>query len=316
MRAMRINKFGGPEVFEEVEVEKPSPKPNELLVKVYATSINPVDFKLRQSGSWAGLEPPVILGYDAAGVVEEVGAGVEDFQVGDEVYYTPEIFGNQHGTFAEYNTVEANIVTHKPKNLSFNEAASIPLAGGTAWEAIVRQGLVEAGETVLIHGVGGVGSFAVQMAIASGARVIAVCSDYMVDQVRAYGAIPINYKSEDFVERVNELTDGDGVDLVVDTVGKDTLTKCIPLTKRYGRMVSIVGTSTGFQGAGPRNITVHFLFLARERFILERLKTLSEREQIVPLIDSVMDLSEVGDAQRRLEQGGVKGKIVLKVASE
>lgn len=314
MKAMRIKNFGGPEVFEEVDVEKPQPEANQILVKVHATSINPVDFKLRQSGSWAGLEPPAILGYDAAGVVEKIGEGVEDIQVGDEVYYTPEIFGNHHGTYAEYNVVEANIVARKPKNFSFEEAASVPLAGGTAYDAIIRRGMTEVGETVLIHGVGGVGSFATQIAVAAGARVIAVCSDYMVDQVKEYGAEPINYKEEDFAERVNDLTDGNGVDMVFDTVGGDTLTKCIPLTKRHGRMVSIVGTSTGFQGAGPRNITVHFLFLDRERLRLQQLATLADRGQIAPLIDSVMDLSEVADAHKKLEQGGVKGKIVLKAS--
>jgi len=314
MKAMRIQSFGGPDVFEEVDVEKPQPQANQLFVKVHATSINPVDFKLRQSGSWAGLEPPATLGYDAAGVVEEIGEGVEDIQVGDEVYYTPEIFGNHHGTYAEYNVVDANIVARKPENLSFEEAASVPLAGGTAYDAIIRRGMTEVGETVLIHGVGGVGSFATQIAVAAGVRVIAVCSDYMVDQVKEYGAEPINYKKEDFVERINDLTDGNGVDMVFDTVGGDTLTKCIPLTKRHGRMVSIVGTSTGFQGAGPRNITVHFLFLDRERLRLQQLATLADRGQITPLIDSVMDLSEVADAHKKLEQGGVKGKIVLKVS--
>jgi len=314
MKAMRIKSFGGPDVFEEVDEEKPEPKANQLLVKVHATSINPVDFKLRQSGSWAGLEPPVILGYDAAGVVEEIGEGVDDFEVGDEVYYTPEIFGNHHGTYAEYNAVNADIVALKPENLSFQEAASVPLAGGTAYDAIIRRGFTELGETVLIHGVGGVGSFAVQYAVAAGAQVFAVCSDYMVDQVKEYGAEPINYKEEDFVDQVNELTDGNGVDLVVDTVGGDTLSKCIPLTKRHGRMVSIVGTNTGFQGAGPRNITVHFLFLDRERVRLEQIGDLIKRGQVKPLIDSVMDLSEVADAHRKLEKGGVKGKIVLKVS--
>lgn len=314
MKATQIKQFGGPDELREVEMDKPEPAPNQLLVKIHATSVNPVDYKLRQSGSWAGLKPPVILGADAAGVVDAVGDGVKDFEVGDEVFYTPEIFGNHFGTYAEYNTIDADIVAPKPEQLSFEEAASIPLAGGTAWDAMITRGLVEVGETVLIHGVGGVGSFAVQIAVASGARVLAVCSDYMVDKVKEYGAIPINYKKQDFVEEVNNLTDGEGVDLVIDSVGGDTMTRCIPITKRFGRMVGIVGTDAGFNGAGPKNITVHFLFLERERYKLEQLSRLVERGQITPLIDSVMDLSEVSEAHRKLQKGGVRGKIVLKVA--
>src|SRR4051812_16639480 len=165
MRAMVIPRFGGPELFERREVPTPAPGPGEVLVRVIASGTNPVDAKLRADGSWAGLTPPVILGGDVAGVVEQVGPGVRDLAAGDEVYYSPEVFGNQSGSYAEYNVAPAAEVARKPANLSFVEAAAVPLAGGTAWEAVVRRLKVTVGETVLIHGgAGGVGSFAVQIA--------------------------------------------------------------------------------------------------------------------------------------------------------
>jgi NADPH2:quinone reductase len=159
------------------ELERPEPGCGEVLVRVVASVVNPVDAKLRADGGWAKLDPPVILGYDVAGIVEEVGPGISDFKIGDDVYYTPEIFGNPHGSYADYNVASAAIVARKPTGLSFAEASAIPLAGGTAWEAVVRRLAVRPGETVLIHGgAGGVGFFAVQFAKASGARVLASAS--------------------------------------------------------------------------------------------------------------------------------------------
>jgi len=313
MRAMVITQFGGSEVFEEREVERPEPGPNEVLVKIHATSVNPVDFKLRQAGSWAGVEPPAILGYDVSGVVEQVGSGVEDFQEGDEVYYTSEIPGKS-GSYAEYHVAHESILARKPANLSHEEAASIPLAGGTAWDAIVNRGLLEIGETALIHGAGGVGSLAIQIAVAAGARVFAVCSDYMEETVKEYGAFPISYKQEDFVEVVQEEIGGEGVDLMFDTVGGDTMMRSLQVIKPFGRMVNIVGTKTDLSAANWLNVTVHYLFLQRERTKLDSLRQLIERGQLTPLIDSVMDLTDVAEAHTRLEKGGVKGKIVLKVA--
>ncbi|MCF7803053.1 MAG: zinc-dependent alcohol dehydrogenase family protein [Candidatus Marinimicrobia bacterium] len=312
MRAMVITDFGDTDVFEEQDWEKPTPGPTELLVKVHATSINPVDFKIRQAGSWAGVEPPAIIGYDVSGVVEGIGDGVKDFEPGDEVFYTPEIFKGQ-GSYAEYHVADESIVAKKPKNISHEEAATIPLAGATAYDAMITRGIVEAGDTVLIHGAGGVGALATQIAVAAGARVITVCSDYMEETVTEYGAEPINYKTDNFVEIVHEKTDGDGVDLVFDTVGGNTMTQSIDVTKSHGRMVNIVGTNTDLSRANFPNITVHFLFIERERYKLDRLRTLIEREQLKPLVDSVMELQDVSEAHRRLEKGGVKGKIALKV---
>lgn len=153
MRAMVTPEFGTTDLFEERDVECPSPEPGEILVRVVASGTNPVDAKLR-SGDIPALEAPVILGADASGIVEEVGVGVTDFAPGDEVYYTPELFGpRSNGTYAEYATVPASIAASKPASLSHEEAAAVPLAGGTAYEAIVRRLNVRPGEVVVVQGV-------------------------------------------------------------------------------------------------------------------------------------------------------------------
>lgn len=313
MRAMVIADFGGPDVFEERNVPKPMPGPNEVLVKVHATSVNPVDYKIRRAGSWARVSPPAIIGYDVSGVVETVGDEVADFEVGDEVFYTPEIFGGQ-GSYAEYHVADASIVAPKPPMLSHAEAASLPLAGGIAWDSLVVAGGLQVGETVLIHGAGGVGSLAMQIAKASGARVLTVCSGHMADLVRDLGAdAAIPYDAEDFVEGVKRIA-LDGVDLVLDTVGGDTLERSLPLVKEFGMLVGIVSTSVDLSQAGAKNVTVQKLFLRRARYKLLAISALVGRGQLKPVVDSVMAWQEVADAHRRLEGGGVRGKIVLQVA--
>jgi NADPH2:quinone reductase len=317
MKAMIITGFGGPEVFKAQELPEPHPQVNEVLVRVYATSVNPVDYKIRRAGSWAGVKPPAIIGYDVSGVVEAIGPGVHDFEVGDEVYYTPEIFTGQ-GSYAEYHVANEAVVAHKPSNLSYAEAASIPLAGGTAWDALITRAKLRAGETVLIHGGGGgVGSLAVQIAKAAGAYVFTTCGDYDFDLVKELGADrAIDYRAEDFAEVVRWETDNAGVDVVLDTVGGETLSKSIAVTRPFGRMVSIVNTRGSLDAANRKNITLHFLFLPRARYKLDALRTLIERRQLKPVIDSVMSLSEVAKAHQKLEKGRVKGKIVLKVVED
>ena len=318
MKAMIIKDFGGPEVFEDREWPKPVPGPGEVLVKVHAVSINPVDTKIRAAGSWAGIKPPAVIGYDVSGVVETVGEAVQDFKPGDEVYYTPEIFGKggkpAQGSYAEYHVADQAIVALKPSELSHPEAASLPLAGGTAWDALITRCALQVGETVLIHGAGGVGSLAVQIAKSAGARVFVVCSDYMVDEVRRLGAdLAINYKSQDFVNVIQEHTDGLGVDLVFDTIGGEALSRSIEVTRPFGRMAGIVNTTGSLDAAFQKNITVHFTFLMRARYKLNALRQLVERGQLKPVIDSILPLEKVADAHRRLEAGGVNGKLVLKV---
>jgi NADPH2:quinone reductase len=308
MKAMIITRFGGVEVFEERDIPIPVPESDEILVSVRATAINPVDYKLRRSGAWAGIEPPAVLGYDVAGVVEKVGSRVDRFRVGDEVFYTPEL--NGRGSYAEYHVVPDSIAAHKPKNLSFVEAASIPLAGCTAWDALIGRARLLPGEKVLIHGAGGVGSLAIQIAKAAGAFVSVTCGDYDFGMVRSLGADrSIDYRHEDF----RELLKSDPVDVVLDTVGRDLLVQSAEVTRQFARMATIVSSSGEYGMSYHNNLTVHLVMLRRESAKLEHLKNLIEWGKVVPVIDSVLELADVAEAHRRLEKGKVKGKIVLRV---
>jgi len=314
MKAMVITGFGGPEVFEEREVPTPRPSGNEVLVKVSATSVNPVDYKIRRHGEWAGVKPPAIIGYDVSGMIEEVGQEVRDFKVGDEVFYTADIFSGQ-GCYAQYHVAKAAIVARKPSNLSHIEAAGIPLAGCTAWDSLFTRAQLRIGEFVLIHaGAGGVGSLAIQMAKTAGAHVFTTCSPHNMDLVKSLGADrAIDYRSEDFVEAVLRETSGAGVDVVLDTVGGKTLARSIMAARRHGRIATILRSTEDLSAALLRNTTIHFVFLERARYKLDILADLIEHDQLKPVIDSVMPLREVAKAHQKLEKGGVRGKIILEV---
>lgn len=316
MRAMVITRFGGPEVFERQEIERPIPAPGEVLVRVVASGTNPVDAKLRQNASWAGLTPPLVLGYDVGGVVEEVGEGVTTFKAGDEVYYTPEIFGNRFGSYAEFNSVPAAIVAPKPPSLTFEEAAAVPLAGGTAWEAIVRRMQIRPGETVLIHGgAGGVGSFAVQMAKSAGARVLATAGSRNQEVLAQLGAdVCIDYSKEDFTEVAREHTGGAGVDAVFDTVGGELISKSIAATRPFGRLSTILTPAGSMGGLSSRNQTLYGIFLTRESQRLRDMSAWIEQSGARPLIGEVLPLEDVSRAHERLDSGHGTGKVILRVA--
>jgi NADPH:quinone reductase-like Zn-dependent oxidoreductase len=315
MEAMVITDFGGTDVFEQRDIDRPTPGPTEVLVRVHASSINPVDTKIRQAGSWADISPPTVIGYDVSGVVEAVGEEVTDFAEGDEVFYTPEIFGEQ-GSYAEYHTADESIVARKPENLSHTEAAALPLAAATAWEAIVARGDVEAGETVLIHGAGGVGAHAVQIAAASGGQVVATTSPETVEQTEDLGATrAIDYESEEFTDVIESEFD-DPVDLIFDTVGGETLAESTGVVKPHGRMVTVLEPEGEWGSAYQKNLDVRMLFLERDRRPLDALRRLAERGQLEPVIDSVLPLEDVAKAHEMVESGGLTGKVVIDIAGE
>jgi NADPH:quinone reductase len=313
MRAVVIDRFGGPEVLEVRDLPAPSPGPGEVLVRVVAAATNPVDAKLRQDAAWAGLKPPLVLGYDASGVVEALGPGATGLAVGDEVFYTPEILGNPHGTYAELHAVPVSLVARKPAGLTHEEAAAIPLAGGTAWEAIVRRLQVRVGETVLVHGgAGGVGSFAVQFARAAGARVLATASADNLPTLTALGAArAIDYRKESPAEVALAETGGRGVDAVFDTVGMNVIPS-FRAVRPFGRVATILGFQGDLTLAYARNLTIHGVFLTRERKRLEEMTPLFERKQARPIVEEVLPLADVGKAHERLESGHGRGKIVLR----
>jgi NADPH2:quinone reductase len=317
MRAMVMPRFGGPELFEESDLERPELGPGEALVRVVVAGTNPVDTKLRADGSFAGLEPPVVLGSDVSGVIEELGAGVEDLAPGDEVYYTPEIFGpGSNGGYAEYNLVRAGIVAKKPASISHEEAAAVPLAGGTAYEVLVRRLRLRVGETVLIHGgAGGVGSFAVQIAHSAGARVIATAGPDNQETLRDLGAdVAVDYTRTSVADVALEETDGAGVDAVFDCVGGATVMESIPATRPFGRLATILGAQGDLTPLYVKNQTLHGVLLTRERARLDEMSPLLDRGQIEPLVDEVLDLGQVGEAHERLDSGHGRGKVVLRVS--
>lgn len=317
MRAMVTPKFGGPELFEEQDVPKPEPDPGEVLVRVVVAGTNPVDAKFRAVCAAMGLEAPIILGSDVSGVVEEVGPGVTDFSPGDEVYYSEELFGpGSNGAYAEYHAVAESIVARKPAVLSHEEAAAVPLAGGTAYEAVVRRLNVRVGDTVLIQaGAGGVGHFAVQIAKASGARVLATAGADNQQTLKELGAeVAIDYTKDDVAEVVLEDTAGAGVDAVFDTVGGETLVGSIAYTRAFGRIATILGGEGDFTPLYMKSQTLHGVFLARERERLDEMALLISRGQMKPLVQEVLPLNQVGKAHERLDSGHGRGKIVLRVA--
>ena len=316
MKAAVLTQFGSVDCLEIQEVPKPQPKPHQILVKVCATSINPVDYQTRRGDYKNLVELPAIIGVDISGVVEAVGESVANFQIGDEVYYSPRLFG-ESGSYAEYHVADEHIVAHKPANISHLEATCFPLAAGTAWECLVTRGQLQVGESVLIHaGAGGVGSFAIGLAKAMGGYVFTTCSAKNHDLVRKLGAdCIINYRTEDYTAAIAQKTEGRGVDLVLDTVGKMTIQQSLEIIRPGGRLVSIVdvATSQTLLTAWSKNITVHFVFTSQEGNKLDLLRRLIERQQLFPIIDRVMPLSSVAEAHRLLEQGETRGKIVLQI---
>ena len=313
MRAAIVHQFGDADVLRVEERDRPSLRDHEILVRVIATSVNPVDIKVRTRGGF-GIEPPAILGYDVSGTVEKVGADVGEFRVGDEVFYTPEI--DDRGSYAEYHAVDQAIVARKPRGMPHEEAATLPLAGCTAIQALLDRAGLQAGETALIHGDGGVGSLAVQLARAAGARVFVVGGDSLKDELPALGADRvIDYRRDDFREIVSRETDGAGVEVVLDTVGGDVLARSIPCLALYGRMTTIVETARGLLGpAIARNGQVDFVLAQRDGGTMARLLRLVERGQMRPVVDRVVPLEGIADAHRAVEQGGVRGKIAVTTA--
>lgn len=318
MKAMMLKSFGGPEVFELRDTPKPVPGAGQVLVRVHASSINPLDYQVRR-GDYSDLVPlPAITGHDVSGVVEEVGPGVTAFAPGDEVWYTPQIFDGP-GSYAEYHVAAQGIVGRKPASLSHLEAASLSLVGGTAWEALTVRAALKVGESILIHGgAGGVGHIAIQLAKAIGARVFTTVREANVEFARSMGAdVIIDYEKEDYVDAINRETDGRGVDVVFDTIGGDTLSRSPDVLAQLGRVVSIVDIAQpqNLIQAWGKNASYHFVFTRQNRGKLDELSTLVERGQLRPHVGAVYSLADLALAHALLEtpNNGLRGKIAIAV---
>ncbi len=318
MKAMILKSFGGPDSFELSDVPKPVPQAGQVLVRVHATSINPLDYQVRR-GDYPDLVPlPAITGHDVSGVVEAVGPGVSAFAPGDEVWYTPQIFDGQ-GSYAEYHVAAESIIARKPAALSHLEAASLSLVGGTVWEALTVRAVLRVGESILIHGgAGGVGHVAIQVAKAMGARVFTTVREANADFVRSLGAdVVIDYTQEDYVEAIMRETAGHGVDVVFDTIGGDTLSRSADVLAQLGRVVSIVDIAQpqNLVQAWGKNASYHFVFTRQNRGKLDELSALVERGQLRPHVGAVYSLADIPLAHARLESGnnGLLGKIAIAV---
>ena len=311
MRAMVIDGWGGTEQIREEDVEPPPVAPDGILVRVRAAGVNPVDTKIR-GGYMAEKLPwhfPLILGWDVAGVVEQVGPAVTAFRPGAEVYGYIRRHHLQFGTYAEYATATDTYFAHKPSRLTFEEAAALPLAGLTAHQALETVG-VRGGETLFIGGgSGGVGHLAVQLGVARGARVIATASERNQDFLRELGAEPLDYAEGDVPARVRELTGGGGADAAIDLFGGDGREEAYAALRRGGRLVSVAQPPPE-----PREgFEVHYVFVRPDGDELAELAELVEGGQLRPHVEEVFPLERAADAHERLEGGHVRGKLVLSV---
>jgi NADPH:quinone reductase-like Zn-dependent oxidoreductase len=330
MKAFVIDAYR--QTMHEAEVATPSVGDHDVLVRVHAASVNQLDAGIRD-GTFRQILPyrlPLILGNDLAGVVVEVGAKVDRFTPGDEVYGRPD--KNRIGTFAEFIAVDERDLAAKPASITMAEAASLPLVALTAWQALVERGKVQPGQTVLIHaGAGGVGSIAVQLAKHLGAVVATTVSASNADYVRGLGAdIVIDYRSQDFEQELHDV----GVDVVLDSLSGENLEKSIRVVRPGGRVVGIAGPpdpdfarelgaglpvrlamralSSGVRRrARRRNVDYSFLFMRADGAQLQRITDLVDAGIITPQVGQTFPFGETPEALAALERGGIRGKVVV-----
>lgn len=302
MKAIQIEAYGDENVLNYTDVDRPEPKGNEILVKIKAAAVNPVDIKIRNGkGKTFGMELPLILGADFAGTVEQIGSAIKKFNTGDAVYGKILI-----GCYAEYVIVKETELGSKPENLDFIKAASLPMATLTAWQAIFDNGHLTKGQRILVHGASGsVGSMAVQLAKAKGAYVIGTASAQNEDFVKNLGVDEfIDYKSEDFETLVKDL------DVVFDPIGGDTHKRSYQVLKENGFLVSLVQEPSA-ELIKQYQVQAKIMASQPNPEQLEKITQMVERGQIKTDVAKVLPLSEAKEAQKLSQDGNVRGKIIL-----
>ncbi|MEV8414368.1 zinc-binding dehydrogenase [Streptomyces niveus] len=321
MRVVELVRFGDADTaFATRELPRPTPGPGQLLVRVEATSVNPLDLQTRRGDYRDEVALPAVIGNDVSGVVVGNGPGADDFRPGDEVWYLAPVFTGQ-GTYAEFHVVDQSVVARKPAGLSHVEAAGLALVGMTAWEGLVERAGLRVGERVLVHGgAGGVGSVAVQLASALGAEVVTTARARDHEFVTGLGADHvIDFSAGDYVPQVRALG---GVDVVLDTVGGDTLSRSPEFLADRGRVVSIVDIADpqNLLAAWGVNATYHFVFVSPGRAKLDALGRLVDQGKLRPVIGAVLPLADVARAHTLLEGGSTgegrrrpRGKIAVAV---
>ena len=306
MKAVRIHSFGGPDVLTIDDVPKPKPGAGEVLIKVEAASVNPVDYKMR-SGDYklVGMQTPLTLGCDISGVVESVGRGVSGVQVGDEVYA---LLDHNHGGYAEYAVAKREGVATKPAAIDHIHAAAVPLAATTAWQGLFDHGRLAAGERVLIHGAGGgVGHFAVHLAKDRGAYVIATAREEDRELLQQLGADEvIDYKSERFEDHVRD------IDLVLDLVAGETQQRSWKVLKDGGRIVSTLQPPSEAE-ALRHHAKAEAFMVEPNRDELEQIGQMIDAGRVSVCVERTLPLSEARRAHEHVEHEHVRGKVVLAI---
>lgn len=330
MQAMLMIAVGEPDVLSLQDIPEPEiTEPNQIKVKLHAAGVNPVDTKIRGNGLLYPLPLPAVLGCDGAGEVVACGDAASKFRIGDKVWFCHGGLGREQGNYAEYLVLDERWAGLMPTNLSFTEAAALPLVLITAWGALFSRGGLQAGQTVLIHaGAGGVGHVAIQLAKIHGAKVFTtINTEQKANLCKTWGADEtIFYQQENFVEAVNRLTEGKGVDLVFDTVGPEVFRESIAATAYFGRLVTLLDPGQlSLAEARLRNLLIGFELMltpmlkdlpnARDQHvhILQQCKGLIENDLLKPHISKTLPLQQAADAHRSIEQGHTIGKIVLTV---
>ncbi|MFG3261771.1 NADP-dependent oxidoreductase [Streptomyces bobili] len=306
MRAVVARRYGGPEALELMEIDKPEPGAGSVLIRVKAAGVNPVDWHVVAGHLNSILEVslPLVPGFDVAGVIEAIGPGVTEFSVGDEVFGYVRTEQVQYGTYAELVAAPVHTLARKPASLTWQQAAGLPLVGLTALQSLSRVG-ARSDETVLVHAAaGGVGSVAVQIAVARGARVIGTASERNHEFLRSLGAEPVVY-GDGLAKRVRELAP-EGVDAAVDCVGSDAVTVSQELLKDPSRVASIVDPEVTQRGG-------HQVWTQPVPSDLAALASFADAGELTVHIDRVLPLAEAADAFRLSQTGRVRGKIVLEI---
>lgn len=308
MKAIVVHSYGGPEVLKLEDAPRPEPKEDEILIRVMAAGVNPVDAMIR-SGRFGSDRLPLIPGMDVAGVVEKTGGKMTKFKAGDPVYAY--LSFKEQGGYAEFAIAKEDEVSLKPKAITFEGAAAVPLAATTAWQALVETAKIDKGQTVLIHGgSGGVGHFAIQIAKARGARVIATASTANQDVLKQFGVDQaIDYTTTKFEDVVKD------VDVVLDAVRGDTLARSYGVVKKGGLIVSITGQPDQAE-CEKRGIRGASLMAHPDAKILEELAKLIDEKKIKPVVSQEFPLKEAAVAHEQIATRHTRGKIVLKVANE
>jgi NADPH2:quinone reductase len=325
MFAQVVEVHGGPEVFKTKNIPTPAVKPGHVLIQVEASSVNPVDYKIRKGLSpWLSPVLPAVLHSDVAGSVVQVGDGVKHLRVGDEVYGCAGGFKGNGGALAEYMLADASLLAKKPHSLTMVESAALPLVAITAYEALFDRAKLKPGQTVLIQGAaGGVGHVAIQFAKSCGAIVYATASS--ADKVKIaeqYGAIGINYKEKSVEDYVKEHTNGKGFDVVMNTVGGPSLADAFVACANNGVVCGISSSATyDLSQMHKKGLSLHLVFMpgplvnnvGRKRHgeILAEVAALVDKGKVKPLISKVFPFTEVGNAHQFLEDGKATGKVGL-----